>query len=109
MFCAFASKKTNMKRIMLKKTILSAIMLFGAVVISASEEKKQWLSEGSLMERTENWGKRSSLTSAQEDETETPPGEPWGVPVGDGVWYILAATCIYALYKKRNQSIILQR
>jgi hypothetical protein len=89
-----------MKHITLKKMVLSAMMLFGAVVIGVSEEKAEWLSKGSLIERTENWGKRSLSASVQENETETPPGEPWDAPVGDGVWLILAATGIYGLCKQ---------
>jgi hypothetical protein len=97
-----------MKHITLKQAVLCAMMLLGAVAVNATEEEA-WLQSGSLTERTENWAKSGSLKATQASEDTTPPGEPWGVPVGNGIWYILAATCVYALYKKRNQSIILLR
>jgi hypothetical protein len=91
-----------MKRI--KKVVLSAIMLLGTVAIHAAGEKSEWLSEGSLTERTENWTQAGSLRTTQEDNT--PPTEPWGAPIGNGVMCIVAAAGLYMFVKTRKRSII---
>jgi hypothetical protein len=77
-----------MKHITLKKAILSALILFGTVIIAQGE---------SFKERTENWTKRSATT--QSGESYTPPSEPnWeDAPIGDGVWFLLIAAGIYGI------------
>jgi hypothetical protein len=85
------------------KAVLSVIMLCGAVVINASEDKA-WL--GSFTERTENWLQKSSLRSTTEEEDTTPPVEPWGAPVGDGLYPVLAMMLGYAVYLfRRNKTV----
>jgi hypothetical protein len=87
------------------KIALSAIMLLGAVSINADEEKAGFQS-GNLKELTENWTQRNSLRAeTSEEEDTTPPGEPWGAPVGDGWYPVLALMLGYSVYLfRRNKN-----
>jgi hypothetical protein len=78
------------------KIALSAVMLLGAVSSINADKEKAWLQSG-IADRTENWTQGSSLRSTTEEDT-TPPGEPWGAPVGEGWYPVLALMLGYWVY-----------
>jgi hypothetical protein len=73
-----------------KLIVLSAIMLLGAVSISAKEQD-------GLEEITSNWLTTPKKSPQRALKSSTPPGEPDWAPVSDGVWLIVAAAGIYGL------------
>ncbi|MDR0546525.1 MAG: hypothetical protein LBG77_02930 [Dysgonamonadaceae bacterium] len=86
------------------KSWIITVLLLSAVALNAEEKKGEWLQSRSLTERTASWTQSGSLRSTQATE-EDPPTEP-PVPIGNGVWYIVAAAGIYCAVRKGKSKFI---